>query len=192
MTNWALRRARFNHDRLKNEFMQSVLRAVRIFEGRVRDDCFIDTFFEELNYKWNTLLLEAKYLSLHAPRGVGVQSWFSEYPLCLLSRSDKVWMSEVLEREFWLIDRTVKKLSRLTQCLDATDHAVKVLTKTYTEFRRSPPKTSLLAINSLFDAAMHLYQCCYNMSDSISMLAADPPIAVLAFHEGRRANSSQP
>lgn len=186
MIDWSLRRARFNHDRLKNEFMQAVLRLIRILEGRVNDDCFVEQFFEELDGKWRMLRAEAHKLAQEAPGRNEMQCWFGEYPLCFLSEQDRAWMVKLLNQEFGLPDRGVLKVERVTRYLAEIDDAVETSITWYERRWRGRADSGPLAADSLLNLASRLYQCCSNLCDALSSLAPSNAIDVLAANDSQR------
>jgi hypothetical protein len=85
MSNWAIQRARFNHDKLKNQFLQSVVRLVRALEARTLDQEFVDDFICQLPSNWAKLETKALDLLDRAESETGPPAWFRTYPLSRLN-----------------------------------------------------------------------------------------------------------
>jgi hypothetical protein len=191
MSTWAIQRARFNHHKLKNQFLQSVGRLVRALEGRTLDWEFVYDFICQLPSNWAKLETEALDLLDRMGLEAGPPAWFCTYPLSRLSSEDRLWMEDALTREW----RTHGSMSA------AVDHAHETLNEAREECRKLEEAFRFLYLakgrvekkrceknclnQELLDRAVALHQSCQRVSEAFHALS-DDPIRTLAELDQRR------
>lgn len=120
MINWNSRRARLNHDRLKNQFLQSLARLIRVAEGRVVGDDLLHECGDDLAAARAALMEEGGNLLKTAQTQTGPVTWFDRGPLINLDREDREWMLALL-LEDW------NKFSDFQACLKASKELLRQL-----------------------------------------------------------------
>ena len=194
MREWAIQRARFSHDRLKNQFLQSVVRVIRALQGHTVDDEFVEKFLQRLPTLWDELNMEAMALLRRAEFEAGPHAWFHVYPLNRLEQADRSWM-EALVTAAWRARREIAV---------EVDHVRIVLTEISTicqEMRDSwlgmigthgeagsegPKREDGGTSSSLLDAAVLLHFRCQDLCDAFYKFRPESAIRVLGTLRGSR------
>ena len=100
MKDYSIRLSKFNHDRLKNGFVQDLVRLIRSLQGRTNDKDFVVRFYTDTLLKWPELEQCAKQLTTSAEEEARCPSkWFFRPPLDRVEISDREWMAELLSHD---------------------------------------------------------------------------------------------
>jgi hypothetical protein len=188
MTEWASQRARFNHDRLKNQFIQSVARLIRALEGRTLDQEFVDEFLSRLSAAWSELETEALDLLDRAESETGPSAWFRYYPLNRLSNDDRLWMEALLTRKWRAHSDPRATVSRARDLLaDVREHCRKLASISYdSRTARFPQKEANkchqadVGNGELLGSAVALHGAGQRLSEVFHQLSSGDPIQFLA------------
>lgn len=98
---WQRRRSEFNHDWLKNRYMQNVGKFINLLDGRVVDHGWIATFLNELLPEWEPQREVARQLILDYKNEISPRRLFARLPLSRCDLATKLWL-EALAESLWI------------------------------------------------------------------------------------------
>jgi hypothetical protein len=185
MSNWAIQRARFNHDKLKNQFLQSVVRLVRALEARTLDQEFVDDFICQLPSNWAKLETKALDLLDRAESETGPPAWFRTYPLSRLNSEDRLWREDSLTREWRAHGSMSAAVDHGREALNEAREQCRKLEEAFLSPRLSKGRVAKkrreedCSNQELLDRAVGLHQSCQRLGESFHALVPDDPIRVL-------------
>jgi hypothetical protein len=183
MTSWALARARFNHDRLKNQFVQSVLRMIRALQGATMDDEFVDDFMAQLPVVWAALESEALALLDGADEHLGPAVWLRRPPLDRLEAADRAWMQELLSRDWNAHSPVPNVIADAHSALAGIRHQIARLREAYAFEAagiRPADRRSALENADALAAATALHERCQRLASCLGRLSIDDSVDALA------------
>jgi|ERR1017187_185526 hypothetical protein len=188
MSDWTGQRARFNHDRLKNQFLQSVARLVRALEGRTRDEDFVAEFLTKVPDSWEELEREALDLLRRADVESGPSAWFRCNPLSRLPVEDRRWMEASLSREWHCRpDRHSALNSAFERLVDVRENCLKLVAILRSSSAGSgagtgdqPHERASITRAELLRAAVALHRAGQRLSEAFHDLSPADPISFLA------------
>lgn len=185
MTTWATRRMRFNHDHLKNGFLQSLSRLIRALEGHTDDSEFVQSFLGRLADIWSAIQREASDLLVGAETHSGPRDWLQLYPLSLLSSEDRTWMQQLLLREWTVRSNIRERVQHARQMLTEASEQCQRLEAAHDALRKtenqcaSEDGQSWNGCRELLRCAIKLHAACQQLSLAFQELAPEDPITAL-------------
>lgn len=100
MTEWNNRRSRLNHDLLRNQLIQSLLRFRRVCDGFIGGEGIVDECRSQVERALSMVVDEAGEVLATASKYCGPNEWFERPPLNMLPAEDRTWMLAVLQDEW--------------------------------------------------------------------------------------------
>lgn len=106
---WQIRRSAFNHDWLKNEFLNALKAFITLLDYRAPDSGEIQTFLHEALPAWPQKAAEAKWLIDSFEAEMSPKRFFDVPPLCNCDEETKSWLPEIVH-DLWLARYPVGEL----------------------------------------------------------------------------------
>jgi hypothetical protein len=104
---WQRRRAAFNHDWLKNQYMPALAKCVNLLDDRIEDPQFEQTFVLDVLPQWETRHKEAKQLPHDFEQDMSPR-WFVERMDFGSTDCDETWLADLMHH-LWLARYPVGK-----------------------------------------------------------------------------------
>ena len=181
MSDWESKRRRLNHDVLKNQFLQSLSRIIRILEGRIDENGLPKDMCQKLSVAWNSLNTEAQKLLDSAEDEMSPATWFLQYPLNQLNMVDRAWMETLLVSEFKLSSDLTLSETRLL--LNDIHLSYRKLLSSLALLEDNKPKAKthreVIDTEALI-YALELYEKCQQLSNQLSKLSSQDVMNVLS------------
>ncbi len=195
MNNWETKRARFNHDRLKNQFIQSIIRLIRVLQGRIVDKDFIENFVQNILSRWNELESEAlELLNMIEKQPIPV-AWFQEAPLDQLTLVDRRWMEALLSDKLLPQLDMNQAIQRTYQLVHDVGEKCQAIIEMFRKMQRYGDTDQnddglLHTYNAaLLQCVFELYYSCQELSDSFQSLArTDDVISIITNRSNQDAH----
>ena len=164
---WERRRLDLNHDRIKNEYLQTLGSWVNVLAGTVSRDDLERTYVHETLPKWRALEQEAKALLLEAEHVLSPARILEGSSLPEQDPETLRWLGEIAH-QMWLKRYEVRSI--IAAAMDALRAADSAYSGLQEALRKCENVTSADALRPLLPQFQAFEQACERASDAIGKL----------------------
>jgi hypothetical protein len=122
---WQRRRGRFNHDWLKNQYIQALGKWINVLRRDVDDPGFDETFMASIFTQWRSHRIELSALLGDFELTMTPATLFESGPLASCDAETRRWLPDVIH-QLWLVRNGCRSL--LDRALAAADEVDRIYT----------------------------------------------------------------
>ena len=166
LNDWQQRRSEFNHDWLKNQFLNRLNAFLERLQDAKPDADRLARFINEDLPLWEQHEPEAKWLVESVEQEMSPKQFFEHAPLNRCGEETKRWLPEVIHG-MWLARYPVCKLQNQARALLAQSH------DRYMKLQKVPrdrPTAELSNVSSVREHVVELSRACAELHDGFSAL----------------------
>ena len=163
-TKWQKRRGDFNHDWLKNTYIQSLRSWLNLLDDKIEDQRLEKSFVTETLPEWEAHLAEARSLSHDFIREMSPRILFNFKPLSNCDEETKSWLPDLVHQR-WLVRWRVESLvAEAEQALETVQNTYEALRA---KLKSIPCVTSVKLLLGLKPEFQAFYEACDALGKAI-------------------------
>ena len=154
---WQKRRGAFNHDWLKNTYIQSLSSWLNLLNDKIEDPHLEQSFVNLKLPEWEARLAEARSLSHDFISEMSPKIFFNVEPLANCSAETKSWLPDLIH-QLWMARCSVESLvAEAEQAVETAQNAYEVLCA---KLKSIPCVTSIKFLLKLKPEFQAFYEAC--------------------------------
>jgi hypothetical protein len=161
---WQIRRNRFNHDWLKNQYILALANFLNILDGQVENAEIESLFVAEILPEWESHRAEAFTLPKDFERDMSPRRKFDHPPLARCDEETREWLS-ILMHKLWLSRYPINSwIEAAMNCAQTTDAKYKIIN---VELGKCSDKGSAEALRPYRELFIEFSKALLNLAKSI-------------------------
>ncbi|MDO8721468.1 MAG: hypothetical protein Q7J31_04480 [Syntrophales bacterium] len=167
---WQKRRGEFNHDWMKNKYIQELERWMNVLDGSVENANLEKTFVRSILPQWQAHQAEAFSLPVDCETEMSPKRLFEVPPLAKCDADTKEWLGELVH-QLWLVNYRVKQLiSEAVARANKTEKTYKNLQRALKKCKNTDNAETLRPLRALFD---ELLKDCRSLAEAIEKFPSE-------------------
>jgi hypothetical protein len=167
---WQNRRARFNHDWLKNQYLLALRNFLNLLDDLIENDELERTFVAKVLPQWEERREEVRHLIADFETEMSPRTLLAQPPLVNCDRTTRQWLGAVVH-SLWLAQYPVKSLvDEVAKSVDETDAVYTRLKDALGEVENTRSAEALRPLRPHF---AEFYQACQSLARAIGKLPSE-------------------
>ena len=171
ITNWQKRRAQFNHDWLKNQFMPALDKWLNLLDDKIEDPNFERSFTLSVLPEWHSHRDEALAIVSDFEQQMSPQSLFEREPLSRSDEDTKKWLGELVHH-LWLERYPVKEW--ITNASAAVENADTAYTQLQQQLQQCSNIQSAQVLRPFREQFAEFRKNCQDLARAIEQFPTHP------------------
>lgn len=135
---WQHRRSKFNHDWLKNVYLNNLDGFLAIFRSSKPDKTLVKEFLEEDFPQWKEKMKEGEWLLDSFEETMSPKTFFEKLPLSRMKNNDKKWATELIHANWMARHSIEEKIAQSKKCLKKANEDYTALDGKLKQIERNP------------------------------------------------------
>lgn len=174
MTGWQKHRSQFNHDWLKNHYLQALGAWLNLLDGNLENAEFERAFVAQILPQWQPASREARALVQDFAREMSPRQWFSVAPLAGCDEATRQWLEPLVDK-WWRVRYGVDQLVSDAEARIADADAA--YARLQQELKWSGEVQAAESLRPLRPLFAEFRRCCQNVAKAIEKFPSEVKVA---------------